>query len=52
MNFTDDACREADLRREISMPWCDLCEGKKREEEEECWGFIGVQRGGGILARE
>jgi hypothetical protein len=29
------------LRREILMPWGDLCEGKKREEEEEYWGFIG-----------
>jgi hypothetical protein len=23
------------------MHWGDLSEGKKREEEEECWGFIG-----------
>jgi hypothetical protein len=29
------------LRREISVSWGDLSEGKKREEEEECWGFIG-----------
>jgi hypothetical protein len=28
------------LRREISVSWGDLSEGKKREEE-ECWGFIG-----------
>jgi hypothetical protein len=25
------------------MPWGDLCEGKKREEEEECWGIIGCR---------
>jgi hypothetical protein len=30
----------SDLRREISMSWGDLSEGKKRAEE-ECWGFIG-----------
>jgi hypothetical protein len=29
------------LRREILVPWGDLSEGKKREKEEECWGFIG-----------
>jgi hypothetical protein len=24
------------------MHWGDLSKGKKREEEEECWGFIGA----------